>query len=161
MANAPMTDNVNTYCTSLQSNILLALDELAPLQTIRGFNKANLHFPLTPEATKAKKPRCWRERRLAATISTEDRTLYRVACRLATRLIQASRAQHLARTIPECRTNLWQLWQKVICLLHLTQPTVHMGDGWTQSLSDSFELKIKKIRLCTSVLLSQLRSTLP
>jgi len=45
------------------------------------------------------------------------------------------------------------------CTLH--QPTVHMGDGWTQSLSDSFALKVRNIKLHTSVLASQLTPTLP
>jgi len=98
---------------------------------------------------------------LAATGCAEDRTLYRVACRRGTRLIHASGARHLAGTISECGTNLRQLWQKVNGLLHPPQPIVHMGDGWTQSLSDSFALKVKNIKLRTSVLASQLRPTLP
>jgi len=97
MANPPMSDNVNTYCTSLQSSIWLALDELVPLQTIRGFNKANLHFPLTTEAMKANIFRRWRERRLGPDT---------VACRRATRLIHA-RSDEAAISSTRCYSATW------------------------------------------------------
>jgi len=87
-----------------------------------------------------------------------DQVLYRVACRRATKLINASRRAHLASLVESSDTNLRQLWTTVNGLLHPPLPATDFPPDWSQSVADFFMAKVTNIKQQAAALTSQLTS---
>jgi len=141
----PMEADADLFCTALQTSLLSTLDELAPARCVNRTRLTPGHFVLSKEACTAKAYRRWRGRRMVITGTRNDQVLYRVTCRRATNLINASRTAHLASLVESSDTNHRQLWTTVNGLLHPSPPATDFPPDCYQSVADFFMVKFTNI----------------
>src|SRR5881296_1134558 len=127
--------------------MITILDSLVPVITTTKRQSKPESKWLSPEAKKAKQNRRRLEKLWKRTKLETVRTLYRAACRIANRLITASRSEHCTRRITESCRDPRALWKEVKNLLHSAESyKAASTPGLCHKFSDYFTSKILKVK---------------
>ncbi len=142
-------DNVDEYADLLEREVVAALDVICPARTRCRRSARYQRPPLSPEANASKRRRRRLERRWLLTRNADDRVKFRQCCRHTNQLINASRRQHVSRTLERCN-NARQRWKAVRQLLHSDNKTVvhanRPSSDMCNSFANYFTSKILKIK---------------
>jgi len=87
-----------------------------------------------------------------------EHVLHMIACRRATRLINAPWTAHLAYLVEDSSKNLCQLWKTVDGLLYPPQAATTSPVDWAQTIAEYFANKVSNIRLRAATMSFQLIS---
>jgi hypothetical protein len=151
-------DTPDEYVDRLESTVVDILDELAPLKHGHGSQAKNSARWISNEAIAAKRLRRKLERRWKSTGAETDRVKYRMACRNANALINASRNQHRYQHIVELKGDARRTWSAVKMLLHgeAVQSDGKQADHavFCNTLATFFVNKVRNIRSAITVALS-------
>jgi hypothetical protein len=142
------------FALQLEHDVTTILDELVPFcKSTRRQGKTDSSW-LTPEAIAAKQERRRMERRWKSTNQEVDRVKYRVACRVANRLINEARRMHISQSVVQSSRDPRALWRTVKRLLH-RQKSSRVLPGLCHSFSSFFKDKIARVRLSVDAMKTQ------
>lgn len=144
------------FANQLETDIKAILDDLAPVCTSTKRQRKPESRWLSAEAEAAKQERRRLERRWKSTGLEGVRKSYRMACRVANRLIVESRRAFYAQRVNESSRDPRALWRCVKGLLHTQNHSVHFKSGMCDEFSKYFSEKINKAKAKISLLKSQL-----
>jgi hypothetical protein len=115
-------DDPDELARMLDADMRAALNQLAPLHSMRRRPPKPQTRWLSPQAQEATRERRRLERRFSRSKSEVDRRAYRAACRSAHRLINTSLSEHVCSEVLCSAHNPKLLWKTVTRLLHPRMP---------------------------------------
>ena len=144
------------FASQLEADITGILDELAPVCTsTRREGKRDSRW-LSLEAVAAKQTRRRLERRWKSTGLESIRVAYRVACRVANRLISQARKMHCAQAVAQSSRDPRTLWRAVKGLLHTNKSSTESQPGLCNSFATFFIGKIQKVKASVDAMMLQM-----
>lgn len=159
-------DLVDDFVQEMEGDVLLILDELAPLKSkTKRIGARPTAKWMTPEAKDAKRMRHRLERIYRHTKSDLDYVAYRKACRASVKAVNSARAQYFRDSVLRARGDQQAMWRVSKQLLHSTpSPTVRdlvsavaLANSFTQFFAD----KLSKIRKTIAASIISLSNQVP